>query len=74
MIGVSSKIVKEIRRPFLIDDYKINITVSIGVAFYPDNGEDVETLMKNSDIAMYHAKKEGRNNFQNYNPTMSLYV
>jgi len=74
MSEVASKIVKEFRRPFLIDDCKINITASIGVAFYPDNGEDVETLMKNSDIAMYHAKKEGRNNFQNYNPTMSIDV
>ena len=71
---MAGKIVKEIQRPFLIDSHKISITVSVGVAFYPDNGEDAETLMKNSDIAMYHAKKEGRNNFQNYNPTMSIDV
>jgi len=39
---------------------------SIGIAFYPDNGEDLETLLKKADIAMYAAKAEGRNKFGYY--------
>ena len=46
--------------------------MSIGVSTYPDNGEDAETLIKNADTAMYHAKQYGRNNFQFFRPDMSL--
>ncbi len=57
--------------PFTIEDYEFFITCSIGMAVYPTDGEDPETLMKNADIAMYRAKEIGRNNSQFYTPTMN---
>lgn len=68
---VAGKIVTEIQRPFVIKGHTLAVTVSMGITFYPDNGTDIETLMKHADIAMYHAKKSGRNNFQYYERTMS---
>ena len=46
--------------------------MSIGISTYPDNGEDAETLIKNADTAMYHAKENGRDNYQFFKPDMSL--
>jgi len=47
-----------------INNNAIQITVSIGIAVYPDDGNNAETLMKDADLAMYQAKKRGRNNYQ----------
>ncbi|MFC4322566.1 sensor domain-containing diguanylate cyclase [Litchfieldia salsa] len=48
-------------------DYNIRITVSIGISLFPRDGLEVSTLLKNADIAMYHAKKSGKNTFQFFN-------
>ena len=63
-IHITNEILKNIREPFMIDGKEINITISIGVSFFPKDGEDAELLIRNADIAMYHAKELGRNNFQ----------
>jgi len=68
---VAAKIVTEIQRPFVIKGHTIVVTVSMGVTFYPEHGTDIKTLMKHADNAMYDAKKQGRNNFQYYDRTMS---
>jgi diguanylate cyclase (GGDEF)-like protein/PAS domain S-box-containing protein len=64
----ASRLAERIREillpPFILKDKKINITVSIGIAIYPLDGTDMETLIKNADIAMYSAKVKGKNNFQ----------
>ncbi len=52
-------------QPFELDGHNLQITASIGISLYPDDGEDAETLIKNADIAMYHAKEKG-NCFKNY--------
>ncbi len=67
---VAPKILELFRKPFVFDDYEIAITTSIGVAMYPDDGEDGDTLMKRADIAMYYAKDQGRDNYQRYSPAM----
>ena len=46
----------------------MQITPSIGIALYPDNGSDTGTLLQNADAAMYHAKHLGRSNFQFFTP------
>jgi len=46
-----------------LNDYDLIISTSIGIAIYPDDGENIESLMKNSDIAMYEAKKQGKNRY-----------
>jgi diguanylate cyclase (GGDEF)-like protein/PAS domain S-box-containing protein len=60
------KILEAFRRPVEFDRHELCITTSIGIALYPDDGEDSDTLMKNADIAMYRAKGEGRDNYQCY--------
>ncbi|MHB1332727.1 MAG: putative bifunctional diguanylate cyclase/phosphodiesterase [Sulfuriferula sp.] len=53
-----------------IDQSDLHIGVSIGISIYPDDGEDGETLLKNADTAMYHAKDSGRNNYKFFEPRM----
>lgn len=64
--AIARKIIEFVSHPLIINNNAIQITTSIGVALYPDDGNDVETLMKNADIAMYQAKERGRNNYQFY--------
>ena len=68
---VAQKILHELNRSFLIQEKELHIGGSIGIAFFPSDGDDMETLLKNSDIAMYHAKKTGRNNYQFFSPEMN---
>lgn len=49
---------------FVIDANELMVTISIGIALYPDDGTDVVELMKSADVALYHAKEAGRNQFQ----------
>jgi diguanylate cyclase (GGDEF)-like protein/PAS domain S-box-containing protein len=55
-----------------IEDHDLSITVSIGIAIYPDDGADAETLTKNADFAMLHAKDSGRNNYQFFKSDMNV--
>jgi diguanylate cyclase (GGDEF)-like protein/PAS domain S-box-containing protein len=55
-----------------IDQHDLEVTVSIGIATYPDDGTDAETLLKRADFAMYHAKESGRNNYQFFEPKMNV--
>jgi diguanylate cyclase (GGDEF)-like protein len=63
---IAQRILEAFRRPFVFDDHEIRITTSIGIAIYPDDGQDADTLIKNADIAMYRAKAQGRDNYQRY--------
>ncbi len=65
-IYVAQKIVDSFRKPFLIDTHQLVVTTSIGIAVYPDDGTDEDTLMRNADIAMYQAKQAGRDRYQLY--------
>lgn len=61
---VAQKILDSLLQPFYIHNNELHISGSIGIAVFPNDGTNAETLLKNSDVAMYHAKKNGRNNFQ----------
>jgi diguanylate cyclase (GGDEF)-like protein/PAS domain S-box-containing protein len=61
---VAQKLLDAISRPMMIEGHELYATTSIGVALFPDDGADAETLLKRADGAMYHAKEAGRNNFQ----------
>lgn len=67
---ITQKIVESFQSPFTIDDRKLHITTSIGIAIYPDASDDVETLIKHADIAMYSAKGSGRDNYHLFTPEM----
>ena len=56
-LEMSNKIISAIERPFILDDHVLSISSSQGLVFYPDHGENVETLMKRADISMYTAKR-----------------
>ena len=64
--AVARNILKTLDEPFVIEGTDIFITTSIGVSFYPDDGEKVDILLSKADVAMYQAKTQGRNNFQIY--------
>jgi diguanylate cyclase (GGDEF)-like protein/PAS domain S-box-containing protein len=67
---IAQKIMKAFREPFAFNGHELSITTSIGIALYPDDGEKVDILLINADIAMYQAKEKGRNNYQRYTATM----
>jgi predicted signal transduction protein with EAL and GGDEF domain len=74
IIGASTfaqKILSLFNYPFRIDNHEFYVTSSIGVSLYPNDGDDVTTLMKNSDMAMYRAKELGKNNFQFFSPELN---
>lgn len=61
---VANKILSALSAPYPIGGEILHTSASIGIAVYPDDGSDVETLLKNSDTAMYQAKESGRNNYR----------
>lgn len=63
---IADKILAEVSTPFTLVGQALRITVSIGIAQYPADGEDEQTLRKHADVAMYHAKQEGKNNAKFY--------
>jgi len=63
---VANRILKSLSEPFVISMQELYVSASIGIAMHPEDGETAGELLKNADIAMYHAKKLGRNNFQYY--------
>ncbi len=67
---VASKLVDAVAKPFVINGCDVFLTASIGIAIYPDDGDDVETLLRHADIAMYDIKSQGRNGFGFFLPIM----
>lgn len=68
---IAEKLVRNVGESYVVDTYDLYTTPSIGIAIFPTDGEDAETLMKNADAAMYHAKSAGRNNFQFFDSRMN---
>ena len=67
----AEKILTALTAPHRIDQLELHVTVSLGISIYPEDGQDVDSLIKSADTAMYHAKENGRNNFQFFEPTMN---
>lgn len=68
---VARRILESLSRSFLIDGHEISVTVSVGIAIFPTDGDSIDLLLKSSDVAMYHAKEQGRNNAQFYSAAMN---
>ncbi|MES2771218.1 MAG: EAL domain-containing protein [Pseudomonadota bacterium] len=71
---VAEKLIDSLARPINVDQNTFSITASVGIAFWPSDGLDSETLTRNADAAMYHAKNSGRNNYQLFKQEMSPHV
>ena len=69
--SVASKIINSFAAPILVGPHELHTSPSIGISMFPADGEDADTLLRNADTAMYHAKKAGRNNHQFYAPKMN---
>ncbi len=61
---VAEKILAAFGKPFDLDGNEVVVTPSVGISIFPEDGDDAATLIKNADLAMYHAKEQGRNNYQ----------
>ncbi|MEH7415528.1 EAL domain-containing protein [Neobacillus drentensis] len=64
------RIMEEMSAPFLIKGQKLNISTSMGISFYPKDGQDLNSLIKNADLAMYGSKELGRSCYSFYHPDM----
>jgi diguanylate cyclase (GGDEF)-like protein len=62
--AAAERIIELSSAPLILHGHELIMTASIGIAFFPEDGEDNETLLKNADTAMYRAKEQGRNNYQ----------
>jgi diguanylate cyclase (GGDEF)-like protein/PAS domain S-box-containing protein len=68
---IAQKLIDSLCKPFFIKGKELLISASIGIAIFPDDGSNIDSLLKNSDIAMYHAKESGRSNFQFFSAKMN---
>jgi diguanylate cyclase (GGDEF)-like protein/PAS domain S-box-containing protein len=68
----ADKILAAVSRPHRIGDQDLKVTMSVGIGVYPADGADAETLLKNADLALFHAKAHGRSNRQFFGPNMSV--
>jgi diguanylate cyclase (GGDEF)-like protein/PAS domain S-box-containing protein len=73
-VHVAELVLKAIEQDFMVGDQVLHISTSIGIAMYPADGADIDTLLKHADIAMYHAKQNGRNNCQFFSGEMNARV
>jgi len=70
-LRVAQRVVSAISEPFVIGQREFKVTCSLGIASFPHDGTDAETLLRNADTAMYRAKDLGRNTFQLYSAEMN---
>jgi diguanylate cyclase (GGDEF)-like protein len=71
---VADRVIKNLSRPILIEGHEFTVSCNMGIALYPMDGKDVESLLKNADAAMYNAKERGRNNYQFYTTEMNSHI
>ncbi len=69
--SIAEKIIKTVKQPFELEGQDVFVGISIGVALYPEYGGNLDALIKNADIAMYQAKKRGKNGYCLFNEAMS---
>ena len=73
-VHIAQKVRDALHTPLQIEGREIFVTCSMGVAMYPDDGDDAETLLKNADTAMYRAKSQGSDMFQLYTPELNAHA
>ncbi|HEX2945445.1 MAG TPA: EAL domain-containing protein [Clostridia bacterium] len=71
---LASRMLDIFKNPWTLDEREFFVTASIGISVYPDDGSDLQELMKNADAAMYRAKESGKNNFQIYTQELNMRI
>jgi diguanylate cyclase (GGDEF)-like protein len=71
---MTQKIIGAMSKPYVVEAREIFITVTVGIALYPDDGNEPETLIKNADAAMYRGKDEGKDTYQFYAAEMNAHA
>lgn len=71
-LSLAQTIIQTISKPYDLEGFEVVVTASLGISMYPTHGDDSKTLMKKADNAMYHAKRQGRNNYQLYNNRIQI--
>ena len=71
---VANRLIEAFSAPFIINDTPLYVTLSIGIAVFPNDGHNVQVLLQHADVAMYHAKESGRNNYQFFSDSMNNYL
>jgi predicted signal transduction protein with EAL and GGDEF domain len=71
LAGVTDVLLQSLASPYQIAGHELTVTPSIGITIWPDDGEDLASLVKNADLAMYHSKAEGRNQFSFFRREMN---
>jgi diguanylate cyclase (GGDEF)-like protein/PAS domain S-box-containing protein len=66
----ANRLLTMLAQPIVLGTHEVFVSASIGIVLYPRDGEDLDTLLKNADVAMYHAKAQGRNRFSFYHDAM----
>jgi diguanylate cyclase (GGDEF)-like protein len=69
---LATQIIDTVKGSIFIENMELNVSWSIGISLFPDNGSIYDTLLKNADMAMYEAKENGRNNFKYFNENMNI--
>jgi diguanylate cyclase (GGDEF)-like protein len=71
-VRIAEQLIATMAKPIVISNQTIFVAASIGIAFYPDDGTDSETLLKNADIAMYHTKKINKGSYQFFHSSLNI--
>ncbi len=71
VIRVAERIIESISMPMMLDCQEVHISTSIGISIFPEDGNQADEILRHADAAMYHAKSQGRNNFQFYTDSMN---
>lgn len=70
VLSLADNVLRAFRKSFLIGESNLYVSVSIGISFYPEDGETTEEILKNADVAMYRAKEEGKGTYVVYDKSM----
>jgi diguanylate cyclase (GGDEF)-like protein/PAS domain S-box-containing protein len=71
--AVAQKILAAVAKPYMLEAQEFHLTASIGISTYPADSDNMQSLLKNADIAMYRAKEQGKNNYQYYSAQMYVH-
>ena len=70
-VKLAQRIFDTLHLPFIVDEHRLQVKCSVGIAIYPQDGETAEILLKNADAALYRTKQQGRNHYQFYSPQLT---